>query len=162
MGSISIFDLQFSGVKFACSRDLLSGYRLEAGDFVVSMTPDAAAALAEGGARIRTKANVASHFRREMKPGRTFARDMLAVDGRVARIEIGVTDGGDAVYLEIADARMTLTDQQASLLLAVLDRLGRDVSALYRASEPSGPDFGVAQGMREALDRRLPPWAREG
>jgi hypothetical protein len=101
MGSISIFDLQFSGVKFAVSRDLLSGYRLEAGDFVVSMTPDAAAALAEGGARVRLKAQIAAHFRREMKSGATFRRDMLAVDGRTVRIEIGVSDAGDSVYLEV-------------------------------------------------------------
>jgi hypothetical protein len=161
MGTISIFALDFSGTKLACSRDFIGGYILQAGDFVVSMTPDAAAALAEGGARIRTKANVASHFRREMKPGRTFARDMLAVDGRVARIEIGVTDGGDGVFVEIGTARVTLTDVQSQLLLAMLDRLRDDVNAIRRASEPSGPDFGVAQGMREALDRRLPPWARE-
>jgi hypothetical protein len=147
MGAISIFSLNFSGTKFAVSRDLVSGYRLEAGDFVVSMTPNAAAALAEGGARIRTKANVASHFRREMKPGRTFARDMLAVDGRVARIEIGVTDGGDGVYLEVGTARMTLTDAQAQLLLAVIDALGRDVAAIYRAAA-GPPELSVAQGLR--------------
>jgi hypothetical protein len=147
MGSISIFDLQFSGVKFAVSRDLVSGYRLEAGDFVVSMTPDTAAALAEGGARIRTKANVASHFRREMKAGATYRRDLLAVDGRTAHIELGVTDGGDGLFLEIGTGRMTLTDQQASLLLAVLGQLSADVSALYRAS--SGPqELSVAQGLR--------------
>jgi hypothetical protein len=157
MGSVSIFALEFSGTRFACSRRFDGAYHLLAGDFVVSMTPDAAAALAQGGARIRTKANVASHFRREMKSGATYRRDLLAIDGRAAHIELGVTDGGDAVYLEIADARMTLTAQQAQLLLAVLDQLGADVTTLYRASERPVPNFGVARGLR-GFDF---PWERD-
>jgi hypothetical protein len=111
------------------------------------MTPDAAAALAEGGARIRTKAEVASYFSREMKPGATFRRDLLAIDGRTVHVELGVTDGGDGLYIEVGAGRMTLTDQQAATLLAVLDTLGRDVSTLHRAS--AGPqELTVAQGLR--------------
>jgi hypothetical protein len=161
MGSISIFNLQFSSVKFACSRDLVSGFRLQAGEYVMSLTLAVAEALAQGGARVRLKAQIAAHYGRELKPGATFRRDMLAVDGRTVHIELGVSDAGDSVYLEVGAGRMTLADQQASLLLAVLDRLGADVNALHRASETSGPDFGVAQGMRAAMDWRLPPWARE-
>jgi hypothetical protein len=161
--TISIFSLDFSGTRFACARDFTGGYTLQAGDFVVPMTPDAATALAAGGARIRTKAYVALHFRREMKAGPTFRRDLLAIDGRTVHVEIGVTDGGDGLFLGVGAGRMTLTDAQAQLLLAVLDQLGEDVSTLYRASAGQPvPNFGVAQGMREALDRRLPPWAREG
>jgi hypothetical protein len=161
MGSVSIFSLDFSGTRLACSRDFTGGYHLEAGDFVVSMTLDAAAALAQGGAHIRLRAQVAAKLRREMKSGATFRRDLFAVDGRTVHIEIGVTDGGDGVFLEVGAGRMTLTDAQAQLLLAVLDQLGADVTTIRRASERPVPNFGVAQGMREALDRRLPPWARE-
>jgi hypothetical protein len=148
MGSISIFALEFSGTRFACSRDFTGGYALRAGEHVLPMTPDVAAALAAGGARIRTKANVASHFRREMKAGATYRRDLLAVDGRPVHLELGVSDAGDSVYLEIGAARMALTDQQAQLLLFVLDALGADVNALHRASETPVPNFGVAQGLR--------------
>jgi hypothetical protein len=148
MGSISLFQLEFSGTRFACSRDFTGGYHLEAGDFVVSMTLDAAAALAQGGAHIRLRAQVAAKLRREMKSGATYRRDLLAIDGRTARIEIGVTDGGDGVFLEVGAGRMTLTDAQAQLLLAVLDQLGEDVSTLYRASERPVPNFGVARGLR--------------
>jgi hypothetical protein len=149
MGSISIFSsLNFSGTPFAISRSFDGVYILKAGDFVVTMTPDGARALAEGGARIRTKAEVAAYFRRELTAGRAFARDLLAVDGRTVHLSFGISDAGD-VYLEIGAGRMTLTDQQAALLLAVLDQLGADVSAISRASEgPAAPDFGVARGLR--------------
>jgi hypothetical protein len=159
MGSISIFDLQFSGVKFAVSRDLVSGYCLKAGDFVVSMTPDVAAALAEGGARVRLKAQIAAHFRREMKSGATFRRDMLAVDGRTVTLSLGVSDAGDSVYLEVGAGRMTLTDVQSQLLLAVLGTLERDVSALHRAS--AGPqELTIVQELRGWLYdwERNPSW----
>jgi hypothetical protein len=150
MGTISIFGLEFSGVKFACARSFDGAYRLQAGDYVVSMTPDAAHALAEGGARIRTKAQVAKYFDRALKPGATFRRDLLAVDGRVAHIEIGVTDAGDGLYIEVGAGRITLTDAQAATLLAVLGTLERDVAAIYRAS--AGPqDLTVAQGLRGFL-----------
>jgi hypothetical protein len=139
--------LNFSGTLFACARSFDGAYRLQAGDFTVSMGPDGARALAEGGASIRTRAEVAKHFDRELKPGATFRRDLLAIDGRVAHIEIGVVDAGDGLYIEIGTGRMALTDQQATLLLAVLDQLGRDVSAVYRA--PAGPlDLTVVQGLR--------------
>jgi hypothetical protein len=147
MGSIQIFALEFSGTRFACSRDFAGSYRLQAGDYTVTMAPDGAGALAEGGASIRTKAKVAAHFGREMKAGATFRRDLLAVDGRTVRIELGVSDSGDGLYIEIGTARITLIDQQAQLLLAVLDQLGADVSALYRAT--AGPeDTNVARGLR--------------
>jgi hypothetical protein len=159
MGTISIFSLEFSGLRFACSRDFTGAYSLQAGDFTVTMPPDGAGALAEGGGRIRMRAQVASQLRREMKAGATFRRDMLAVDGRTAHVELGVSDAGDSVYIEIGTARMALTDAQAAVLLAVLDQLGRDVTALYRATD--GPDdmrMGVAPGLRgPGLD--LPRWA---
>jgi hypothetical protein len=146
MGTISIFSLEFSGVKFACARDFTGGYRLQAGDYVVSMTPDGARALADGGATIRTKAEVAKYFDRGLKPGATYRRDLGAIDGRIAHIEIGVVDSGDGLYIEIGTGRMALTDQQGTLLLAVLDMLGRDVSSIYRAT--AGPDLTIAQGLR--------------
>jgi hypothetical protein len=148
MGTVSIFALEFSGVKFACSRDFTGGYTLLASDYTVSMTPARAGTLAGGGARIRALAEVAKFYGRGLKPGATFRRDLQAVDGRSVSISLGVTDGGDGLFLEIGSSRMTLTDQQAQLLLATLDQLGRDVSTLYRASERPVPNFGVAPGLR--------------
>jgi hypothetical protein len=160
MGTISIFSLDFSGTRFACRRNFTGGYTLQAGDNILPMEPNVAEALAGGGARIRLRAQVAAHYGREMKAGATFRRDMLAVDGRVAHIEIGVSDVGDSVFLEIGTARMTLADQQAQLLLAVLDQLGRDVSALYRAT--AGPEDNMAWGIAPGLHGPglgLPDWA---
>jgi hypothetical protein len=131
MGSIQIFSLEFSGTRLAVSRDFTGGYRLQAGDYTILMTPPTAQALAEGGRRIRTKAQVASHFGREMKPGATFRRDLLAVDGRTVHVEIGIADTIDGgVYLEICSTRMALTDQQAQTLLAVLENFADDVNVV--------------------------------
>jgi Phage terminase large subunit (GpA) len=146
MGTISIFALEFSGMKFSCARNFTGGYTLQAGDFVVSMTPTSAGTLAGGGARIRALAETASFFNRGLRPGATYRGDLRAVDGRVAHVEFGVTDGGD-IYIELGAGRMALTDQQASLLLAVLDQLAADVTTLYRASA-GPPDLTVAQGLR--------------
>ena len=147
MGSVGIFSFDFTGTKFACSRSFVGGYNLRAGDHTLSLMPAVADALAQGGQFIRLRAQIAYRSGRQMRSCRTFARDLLAVDGRRMHLEIGISDAGD-VYLEIDAARMTLTDQQASLLLAVLDQLGRDVTAVSRASEPPGPDLAVAQSMR--------------
>jgi hypothetical protein len=160
MGTISIFSLDFSGTVFACSRTFEGSYRLQVGDFVVTMTPDEAAALARGGTFIRIKAQIASRFDRDLRPGVTYRRDLLAVDGRTAHLALGVNDCGD-VFFGSGDARMTLTTQQAALLLAALNTLAADVSALYRATAGEPDGWGVARGMREVLDARLPPWARE-
>jgi hypothetical protein len=153
MGSVQIFSLEFSGLKFACSRDFTGGYSLQAGDFVVPMTPDVAEALASAGAHIRLRAQVAAKLRREMKSGATFRRDLQVVDGRSVSISLGVTDGGDGLFLEVGTARMTLTDQQAQLLLAVLDQLGADVRTIYRATA-GPPELSVAQGLRGLI--RMP------
>jgi hypothetical protein len=148
MGSVGIFALDFSGTKFTVSRDLVNGYRLEAGEYAISLAPAVADALAAAGAHVRLKAQVAAKLRREMKSGRAFARDLLAVDGRMAHVELGVVDSGDGLFLEVGAGRMTLTDAQAQLLLFSLDQLGEDVSTLYRASERPVPNFGVARGLR--------------
>jgi hypothetical protein len=132
MGTISIFNLDFSGTPFACSRDFTGAYRLQVGDFVVALTPDAADALAQGGARIRLKARIASRFAREMRAGAAYKRDLRAVDGRTVHVEIGVSDSGDSIFLEIGTTRMTLTDVQAQLLLAVLDQLAAWLSLAGR------------------------------
>jgi hypothetical protein len=114
MGTISIFALEFSGTRFACSRDFSGIYHLKAGDYTLSMVPDVAVVLADGGARIRLRAQVAAHYGWELKAGATFRRDMLAaVDGRTVHIEIGVADAGDGVYVEIGTARM-MTDRRNS------------------------------------------------
>ena len=157
MGTISIFALDFSGTRFAVSRDFTGGYTLKAGDFVVPMTPERAGALAVGGKRIRDRAKIASYYGREMQGGATFRRGMLAVDGRVAHIEIGVVDDGGGLYIEIAGTRMTLADVQAQMLLFVLDRLSEDVDTVASATAgPPVPDFGVAEGMRGL---GVPRWA---
>jgi hypothetical protein len=161
MGSVSIFSLEFSGTVFACSRDFTGGYRLQVGDYVVMMMPGEAATLARGGAHIRIRAQIASRFDREMKAGATYRRDVLAVDGRAARLEIGVSDGGDVVFGS-GGSRMTLTDTQAQLLLAVLDTLAADVSTIYRATAPAHDDmrWGIAAGLRGPdPDLALPHWA---
>ena len=78
-----------------------------------------------------------------MKAGATFRRDLRAVDGRVVHVEIGVSDAGDSVYLEIGTTRMTLTDGKSQLLLAVLDQLAADVATVASATAgPPVPDFG--------------------
>ena len=159
MGTISIFQLDFSGTRFVCSRDFTGGYTLKAGDFVVPMTPERAAALAGGGKRIRDRAKIASYYGREMQGGATFRRSMLAVDGRTVNIEFGLVGDGGGVYFEIAATRMTLTDVQSQLLLAVLDQLAADVDTVYAAvAGPPVPDFGVAAGMRNV---GVPRWARD-
>jgi hypothetical protein len=159
MGTISIFDLEVSGLRFACARDFPGVYHLRAGDFVVTMTPETASALAFGGGRIRTRAQVASQLGREMNAGTVYRRDLLAIDGRVAHIEFGVTDGGAGLFLEVGTTRLALTDQQAELFLAVLDQLGRDVSAVYRATAvPEDMGFGIAPGLR-GPGLELPDWA---
>jgi hypothetical protein len=157
MGTISIFQLDFSGTRFACSRSFAGGYIMRAGEFTVPMTPAVAEALAQGGRFIRWRAQAAARSGREMKAGATFRRGLLSVDGRTAHLELGVSDAGDSVYLEIGAARMTLTDQQAQTLLLLLDRLGQDVNAVHRASEPPGLDLTVAQGLRGWLW----PWERD-
>jgi hypothetical protein len=161
MGSISIFALEFSGTKFAVSRDFIGGYRLQASDLTISMMPATASSLAFGGQRIRLRARLADRRDAEMESGAVFRRDFTAVDGRVVHVELGVSDAGD-VYLEIGTTRMTLDMPQAHLLLAVLDRLTADVASLAQNQWGGEPHQGnVVPGMREALDRRLPPWARE-
>jgi hypothetical protein len=136
MGSISIFSLDFSGTKFACSRDFSGGYRLQAGEFVIAMTPQVAHALADGGRNIRLRAQVAVRLGREMRVGAVFRRDLTSVDGRAVHVEIGVADTIDGgVYLEIGATRMASTDQQSQVLLAVLDQLAADVSSISSASE---------------------------
>jgi len=158
MGTISIFQLDFSGTRFACSRSFSGGYSLEAGGFVLSLTPTVADALAQGGRSIRWRAQAAARSGREMKPGATFRRDLLAVDGRRMHLEVGISDAGDSVYIEIGAARMTLTDQQAATLLALLDRLAEDVNSIQQAggSARLEPNFGIAEGMRGL---GVPRWA---
>ena len=158
MGTISIFALDFSGTRFAVSRSFVGGYILQAGDHTVPMTPDVAGALAGGGKRIRDRAKIAAYYKREMQSGATFRRDLRAVDGRVVHVEIGIGDAGDSVYLEIGTARVTLTDQQAALLLAVLDQLAADVDTVASAAAgPPVPNFGIAQELRSV---GVPRWAR--
>ena len=131
MGHIQIFALEFSGLKLACNRSFDGVYRLQAGDYTFTMAPQAAAALADGGRSIRLRAQVAVRTGREMKVGRTFARDMLAVDGRMVHIEIGIADTIDGgVYLEIGSTRMALTNQQSQTLLAVLENFADDVNVV--------------------------------
>jgi hypothetical protein len=158
MGSIGIFALEIAGTRFACARDFGGGYRLQVGDHTVTMTPDAAGVLAAAGGRIQMRAKVAAKLGREMQAGAVFARNMLSIDGRTARVEIGIADSGD-VFLEIDVVRLTLDGQQAQNLLAVLGQLDRDVTAIHRAaSEAPGPgDFGVARGLR-GFDF---PWERD-
>jgi len=66
----------------------------------------------------------------------------------MVHVELGISDAGDSVYLEIGAARMALTDVQAQTLLLLLDRLGEDVAVIHRASEAPGLDLGVAAGLR--------------
>jgi hypothetical protein len=148
MGTISIFSLDFSGIKFTAAREFTGGYTLRAGEHVLPMTPAVADALAQGGRSIRWRAQAAARSGREMKPGATFRRDLQAVDGNRVHVEIGVADSGDGIFLEIGTTRLALADGQAQMLLFVLDQLGRDVTSVSRASETLVPDFGVAAGLR--------------
>jgi hypothetical protein len=139
MGSVSIFSLDFSGTKFACSRTFVGGYMLQAGSYTLSMTAGTASALASAGERIRGRARIAAHYDREMRSGATFRRDMVSVDGRAVRIEFGVADDGGGIYIEVGITRMTLTDAQSQLLLFTLDRLGADVASISQAGGSAQP-----------------------
>jgi hypothetical protein len=156
MGHIQVFGIEFSGMNFAVSRDFTGGYTLRAGDYSLPITPQTAKALADGGRNIRLRAQVAEHFDREMKPGATFRRSMLSVDGRTVSIELGVADGGDGVYVEIGTARMSLTIEQAQLLLAVLDQLAADVSSIASATEQP-----VQLNLTPGLRNMPPRWMRD-
>jgi hypothetical protein len=159
MGSIQIFSLEFSGLKFACARDFTGVYHFTVGDHAVSLVPDAARFLATGGENIRIRARVASQLHRDMKPGAAFRRTLQAVGGPTVHLEFGVVDASDGLYIEIGATRVALTDAQGQLLLAVLGQLGDDVSSVYRATAvPDDMRWGVAPGLR-GPGLELPDWA---
>jgi hypothetical protein len=151
MGTISLFNLEFSGLKFACARDFIGAYHFKIGDHAVSLAPDAARFLAAGGEQIRIRAKVAWQLHRDMRPGAAFRRTLQAVDGSTVHLEFGIVDESDGLYIEIGTTRMALTDAQGELLLAVLGQLDQDISTLYRARATAGPDemrWGIAPGLR--------------
>jgi hypothetical protein len=118
--------LNFSGTLFSCARSFDGAYRLQAGDFTVSMGPDGARALAEGGASIRTRAEVAVgsgrgrsilHGDHDEPPGTGYPHDR--VGGR--------------------DVMVVSTTAEAAT----------------RAAKMTAPRLGTAPTLREDLDRAL-------
>jgi hypothetical protein len=133
MGSIQIFETRLANLVFACRRDFAGGYRLDVGAFSdVPLSVANARRLAGTAARIRGRAQSAVNRDGDMRPGPLYRKEMPTADGAVCRVEIGITDAGDAVYIEIGDARVRLDETEAQDLLYALERLGDDVSSLDR------------------------------
>jgi hypothetical protein len=129
MGSIEVFRLELAALTLTCRRDFAGSYVLESDKFRSSMTIDAASALASAGERLRVRAQVAVATGNEMKPGAVFRRELPT-----ARIEVGVTDAGDTVYVQVNDVRVQLDETQAEQLQFALGRLRDDVDAVYQVS----------------------------
>jgi hypothetical protein len=128
MGSVQIFELRLANLTFACRRDFASGYLLNVGAFNdVPLSVVGARRLAATAMRIRSRARVAVDRDGDMKPCALYRRKL---DGTGCQFEIGITDTGDAVYVEIDDAPVRLDEEQAQYLLFALERLHDDVAAI--------------------------------
>lgn len=156
MATISIFSIRLGRLSLTCQRDAVFSYVLTCQGVRSPMSTDVAAALGGAANRIIWRARKAASG--AMKPGPIFSIQLPDV-----RVTIGVTDDGLDVFCEAGGEYTRLTEGELEVLLFALGRLDVDVTSVRQAggAQPE-PNFGVAQGMREALDRRLPPWAREG
>jgi hypothetical protein len=156
MGSVQIFALRLAHLTFVCRRVFTGGYQIDAGAFGnVPLSIESARKLADTAARIRSRARVAVAKRGDMEPGALYRRELPTANGVLCRMEIGITDSGDAVYFEVGDARVRLDEQEAQDLVHVLARLRDDVAAIHTASEP--PRRSYSPG-RDYVSRWLPYW----
>jgi hypothetical protein len=134
LGFIEIFKLQLSdfrgAVSLTCTRDFDGNYFLETEAFRVRIeNPDR---LAFAGQRLRDRALIAEHAEQEMKSGAVWRRTLPAPAGGV--VEIGVTDGGDAIYIQAGAIRIEPDAEQCGHLLFALGRLRDDVDTIHQAS----------------------------
>jgi hypothetical protein len=121
----------------------------------LSLTVDAASALGERRLMIERRARKAVDGR--MTPGPIFSIQLADT-----KITFGISDDGGDVYVETSAEHVRLGEEELQHLMFSLGRLADDVSALQQVGDSAQPyQTNVVPGMRVALDRRLPPWARE-
>jgi hypothetical protein len=155
MTTINIFSVRLGRLLLTCQRDTTNSYVLISDGFRAPMTVDMAAELGGAAERIRRRAKKAVDGR--MKPGPIFSVQLPDT-----KVTIGVTDDGCDLYCEAGDEHVRLSEDEQQALLFSLGRLAADVASLAQNQWGGEPHQGnVVPGMREALDRRLPPWARE-
>lgn len=156
MGSVQIFALRLANLVFVCRRNFIGAYALDIGAFRdVPLSVDGARRLADTAARIRSRARVAVAKRGDMEPGALYRRELPTANGALCRLEIGITDPGDAVYVEIGEARVRLDEHEAQDLAFALEHLRHDVAVVHTASEP--PRRSYSPG-RDYVSRWLPYW----
>jgi hypothetical protein len=163
MGRVQIFRIELTDrasgahLTLAAGRELAGDFFLDFGDFVLPLFPEQASAFARAVSRLAWRRQRAAP-----KPGSAWKRIVGDGVGAGFKVEFGLTDEGRC-YAEVGSTKIVCDDGQGDLLRAVLERFAEDVASVQQAggSAMPEPDFGVARGMREALDRRLPPWARE-
>jgi hypothetical protein len=134
MGHIQIFKIVLSdfhgAVSLTCTRDFDGNYFLESETFRVRIeNPDR---LAFVGQRLRHHAMIAAQKGEGMKSGAVWRRTLPAPAGGI--VEIGVTAGGDAVYIQAGAMRIEPDAEQCGHLLFALGRLRDDVDTILQAS----------------------------
>jgi hypothetical protein len=148
MGHIEVFRLRLSdfhgSLSLTCTRDFDGRYFLESETFRVRIeNPER---LAFAGQRLRHGAMIAEQKGEAMKSGAVWRRTLPAPAGGV--VEIGVTDGGDAVYIQAGAMRIEPDAEQCGHLLFALGRLRDDVDTIHQAS--SGPQqLNLTPGIRD-------------
>jgi hypothetical protein len=131
MATVQLFSVQFGSLDFSCTRDMASGlYILASRDCRCAISPDEASRFAGVRSLLQWRGRVAVTKDRPMKAGAVFKRIWPSLT-----VEIGINNSGDAVYVQVNDLRADLDEGQMAILMAVLDRLGDDVTAVYRAME---------------------------
>jgi hypothetical protein len=155
MTDISVFSIRLGRLLLTCQRDSVNGYMLISETFRAPLSFAMAEEL--GGAVWRIQRRAAKAVSGRMPPGPVFGLQLPD-----SRATIGVTDDGHDFYAEIGDEHVRLNEDELHGLMFALGRLRDDVAAVQRQQTgPLVPDFGVARGLRAAMDARLPRWARE-
>jgi hypothetical protein len=152
MGSVQIFTVALGPLTLACSRDFAGAYVLETGASRCAVSLDTASALASAGQCIRDRARIAVVTDKELKPGAVFQMDSNGL-----RVELGITDAGDGVYIEANSIRVTLDDVQSQDLLHGLGRLRADVDAVW-ATSAQPVQFNLTRAFVEDF---VPAWAKD-
>jgi hypothetical protein len=154
MATISIFSIRLGRLLLTCERDFAVGYVLISQNFRTPMSFDAAADL--GGAAWRIQRRAKKAVDDKMRPGPIFGIQLPDT-----KVTIGVSDDGCDLYCEAGDEHVRLSEDELHGLVFALGRLNADVSSLQRVHGSQPYQGDVVPGIREAIDRRVPPWARE-
>jgi hypothetical protein len=142
MTAISVFSIKLGRLLLTCQRDSVHSYVLISAGFRAPMSFSMAEALADAARRIRWRAHKAVDGK--MRPGPIFGLQLPDT-----KVTIGVTDDGRDIYCEVGDEHARLNGDELSAFMFALDQLGRDVSALYRATAaPDDMRWGIAAGLR--------------